>query len=93
MKKNYSKEEFLAKMIEIEKKIDTSKWKFPNIPSLYEMGFLSSMIKGWYKNKSVDSFESRKDRRLFEKYNALTKEEQQEKYKQLQTQLNNSIKK
>ena len=86
------KKEFLSKMIEIEKKIDTSKWKFPNTPSLYEMGFLNSMIKGWYENKSIDSFESKKDKRLFEKYNSLTKEEQEEKYKQLQIQLNNSIK-
>ena len=87
-----NKEEFLKKLIEIEKTIDKSKWKMPYF-SMYDMSFLNGMIKGYYDNKSLDSFESKKDRRLFEKYSKLSKEEQIQEYEKLKIKLNKHIKK
>ena len=48
-----NKEEFLKKLIEIEKTIDKSKWKMPYF-SMYDMSFLNGMIKGYYDNKSLE---------------------------------------
>ena len=80
---------FILKFLEEDK----NKSIITKRPSLYEMSFLSSMIKGRYKNKSVESFESNKDKRLFDKYASLSKEEQEKQYKELQIKLNKSIRK
>lgn len=58
---------------------------------LYELSFLKDMISGQFNGRSVDDFTNQGDKRLFLKYNALSKKEQKEAYKEYQRKLDAEI--
>lgn len=59
-----------------------------NYPSLFEMSFLSKMIRGKFEGYKPGSFRVEAEKKLFLKYQSLSQEQRVEKYKQLEQQLN-----
>lgn len=53
---------------------------FTSSPSLYELSFIKKMISGEFISKSVNDFTTKKDKRLFEKYNSLGTSELEEQF-------------
>lgn len=81
VKKNnrLSNDEFIKLAEEARKKYN---WSFSNAPSTYEIGFLKSIIDGEYDGYTESSFSTNRDKKLFREFNALSKTEREEKFKQ-----------
>ncbi len=55
--------------------------------TLYELSFLKDMISGKFNGLTAASFDTQKDKNLFEKFNVLTKKQQKEKYQEYKKEL------
>ena len=55
--------------------------------SLYELSFLKKMIAGEFDTFTKENFQTKKDKRLFEKFNSLSKKEKQNQFTLLKKQL------